>query len=569
VVNSAALGQYRQQVEKRLRSLEQEGFARRLWAKDATLWESGEAEQRAIENRLGWLGAAGSVLEHCDRLRAFATEVKEAGFRRAVLLGMGGSSLAPEVFQRTFGPATGNPDLVVLDTTDPAAILAVGRDLDLARTLFIVSSKSGTTTETSSLYRYFFEKVRALKGPRAGENFVAITDPDTPLERLAGENGFRRCYLNAADIGGRYSALSYFGLVPAAVLGIDVERLLDGAEALAQTSASRVAPADNPGVWLGAILGELAKAGRDKVTLVPSPALAAFGAWVEQLLAESTGKEGRGLIPVDREPPGEPAVYGDDRLFVHLHLDGQADGLDEKLSALEAAGHPIVRLRLADTYDLGREFFRWEVATATAGAVLGVDPFDEPNVRESKDNTTRLLKEGVPTSQPVLEEDGLALYCDEETATALGKTAADVSLGALLTSHFRRARPGDYLALMAYLPPWPEHDDILQSIRLRLRDGLHLATTLGYGPRFLHSTGQLHKGGPDKAVFVQLTVDDPNEVAIPGEAYGFSTLKQAQALGDLTSLQTRGRRIVRIHLGRDVAAGLRRLQALVEKATAR
>jgi transaldolase/glucose-6-phosphate isomerase len=322
-------------------------------------------------------------------------------------------------------------------------------------------------------------------------------------------------------------------------------------------------------VWLGAILGELAKAGRDKVTLVPSPALAAFGAWVEQLLAESTGKEGRGLIPVDREPPGEPAVYGDDRLFVHLHLDGQADGLDEKLSALEAAGHPIVRLRLADTYDLGREFFRWEVATATAGAVLGVDPFDEPNVRESKDNTTRLLKEGVPTSQPVLEEDGLALYCDEETATALGKTAADVSLGALLTSHFRRARPGDYLALMAYLPPWPEHDDILQSIRLRLRDGLHLATTLGYGPRFLHSTGQLHKGGPDKAVFVQLTVDDPNEVAIPGEAYGFSTLKQAQALGDLTSLQTRGRRIVRIHLGRDVAAGLRRLQALVEKATAR
>lgn len=568
---SAALGQYRQRVEERLRSLEEEGFVRRLWAKDATLWKSGEEEQRAIENRLGWLTAAGSMLEHCDALRAFAAEVKEAGFRRAVLLGMGGSSLAPEVFQRTFGPAPGHPDLIVLDTTDPAAILAVERELDLARTLFIVSSKSGTTTETSALCGYFFDKVRAVKGRRTGENFVAITDPGTPLERLAGENGFRRCFLNAADIGGRYSVLSYFGLVPAAALGIDVERLLDGPETLAQASSSREPP-DNPGVWLGAILGELAKAGRDKVTLVPSPELAAFGAWVEQLLAESTGKEGHGLIPIDREPLGEPAVYGDDRLFVRFYLDGQADSPDEKLRALEAAGHPIVRLRLTDSYELGREFFRWEVATATAGAVLGVNPFDEPNVRENKDNTTRLLKEGVQTHQPVLEEDGLALYCDEETAIALGKAAGGPSaegLAAHLAAHFRRARPGDYVALMAYLPPWPAHDDILQAIRLRLRDGLRLATSLGYGPRFLHSTGQLHKGGPDKALFVQLTVDDSEELPIPGEAYGFSALKQAQALGDLTSLQTRGRRIVRIHLGRDVAAGLRRLQALVEKATAR
>jgi hypothetical protein len=300
--------------------------------------------------------------------------------------------------------------------------------------------------------------------------------------------------------------------------------------------------------------------------------LAAFGAWVEQLLAESTGKEGRGLIPIDGEPPGDPAVYGDDRLFVHLHLDGQADSHDQKLSVLEAAGHPIVRFSLADVHDLGREFFRWEVATATAGAVLGVNPFDEPNVRESKDNTARLLKEGVPTTQPTFEEDGLALYCDEETASDLDKAIGDPAkkgLAAYLAAHFRRARPGDYVALMAYLPPWPEHDDILQAIRLRLRDGLHLATTIGYGPRFLHSTGQLHKGGPDKALFVQLTVDDPEDLSIPGEAYGFSTLKQAQALGDLASLQTRGRRIVRIHLGRDVADGLRRLQALAEKVTAR
>ena len=567
---SANLGQHHRQVEERLRSLEEQGFARRLWAKDASLWKSGVDEQRAIKNRLGWLTATESMSEHCDRLRAFAGEVKEAGFQRAVLLGMGGSSLAPEVLQRTFGPAAGHPDLVVLDTTDPAAILAVERALDLARTLFIVSSKSGTTTETMALYRYFFEKMRAVRGPRAGENFVAVTDRGTPLERLAAENGFRRCFLNAADIGGRFSALSYFGLVPAAILGLDVERLLDGAEALVQASASCIPARDNPGVWLGAILDELGQAGRDKVTLVPSPALIAFGAWVEQLLAESTGKEGHGLIPVDREPLGDPSAYGDDRLFVHLSAsggDGQPDGLDEKLRALEAAGHPVLRIRLASAYDLGREFFRWEIATATSGAILGINPFDEPNVKESKDNTARLLKERMRDPQPpVVQENGLALYCDDETAAALGETAGDDSLAAYLAAHLQRAQPGDYLALLAYLPSWPEHDQALQAIRLRLRDRLRLATTLGYGPRFLHSTGQLHKGGPDKAVFIQLTVDDPEELPIPGETYGFSTLKQAQALGDLTSLQSRGRRVVRVHLGRDVTAGLGRLQALVEEA---
>ena len=568
--HSAALGEHRQRLEERLRSLEEQGFTRRLWAKDATLWKSGADEQRAIKNRLGWLTVTESMLEQCDRLHAFAAEVKEAGFQRAVLLGMGGSSLAPEVFQRTFGPAAGHPDLAVLDTTDPAAIMALERRLDIARTLFIVSSKSGTTTETLALYRYFFDKVRAAKGPRAGENLVAITDPGTPLEHLACENGFRRCFLNPADIGGRYSALSYFGLVPAAILGMDIDRLLDGAEALVQASASCIPPQDNPGIWLGAILGELAKAGRDKVTLLSSPAVAAFGAWLEQLLAESTGKEGGGLIPVDGEPLGEPAAYSDDRLFIHLHLDGQADGLDEELRALETAGHPVIRLRLANAYDLGQEFFRWEVATAAASAILGINPFDEPNVRESKENTDRVLKQQAQTQRaPLFQEDGLALYCDEETATALRKAAGDGPLAAYLAAHLRRARPGDYLALMAYLPPWPEHDEALQAIRLRLRDALRLATTLGYGPRFLHSTGQLHKGGPDKGVFVQLTVDDPEELPIPGEAYGFSALKQAQALGDLISLQSKGRRVVRIHLGRDVGASLRRLKTLTEEATSR
>ncbi len=566
---SAALGGYREPVEERLRSLEEQGFARRLWAKDATIWKSDAQEQQAIKNRLGWLTATESMLEHCDRLRAFASEVRDAGFQRAVLLGMGGSSLAPEVFQRTFRPAPGHPGLTVLDTTDPAAILAVERELDLARTLFIVSSKSGTTAETLALYRYFFEKVRAVKGPQAGKSFVAITDPGTPLERLAGELGFRRCFLNAADIGGRYSALSYFGLVPAALLGVDVERLLDGAEALAHASASCIPTQDNPGVWLGAVLSELAQAGRDKMTLAAAPAVAAFGTWAEQLLAESTGKEGRGIIPIDRESLGEPAAYGDDRLFVHLDVGNQADGLDERLRALEAAGHPVVRIRLASTYGLGQEFFRWELATATAGAILGINPFDEPNVQESKDNTARLLKEGVQSQQaPMAEEDGLALYCDDETAVALRKTAGDGALTAHLAAHLRRAGPGDYVTLMAYLAPWPEHDEAIQAIRLRLRDGLRLATTLGYGPRFLHSTGQLHKGGPDKGLFIQLTVDDPEELPIPGEAYGFSTLKKAQALGDLASLQSKGRRVVRIHLGRDVVGGLRRLRELVEDAIA-
>jgi transaldolase/glucose-6-phosphate isomerase len=562
---SAALSGHRPQVEERLRLLEDEGFGRRLWAKDAGLWKSGPDNGAAIRNRLGWLGAAESMLEHGDALRAFGAEVKDAGFQRAVLLGMGGSSLAPEVFQRTFGPAPGCPDLAVLDTTDPAAILALERDLDLARTLFIVSSKSGTTTETLALFRYFFDKVQRVKASRAGENFVAITDRGTPLERLAAENGFRRCFLNAADIGGRFSALSYFGLVPAAVLGVDVERLLDGAEAITQASASCVPSADNPGIWLGAILGELAKAGRDKVTLVASPALAAFGPWGEQLLAESTGKDGRGLIPIDREALAGPDAYGSDRLFVHLSSGGgQPDGVDQKLRALEAAGHPIIRVRLKDAYDLGREFFRWEVATATAGALLEVNPFDEPNVQESKENTSRVLKQGLDGPAPLLREDGLTLYADKDMASDLGR-AAGVGLAAAFAAHLQRGRPGDYLALMAYLPSWPAHDDALQAIRLRLRDRLRLATTLGYGPRFLHSTGQLHKGGPDKGLFIQLTVDDPEELPIPGEPYGFSTLKQAQALGDLLSLQDRGRRVVRVHLGRDAAAGLQRFQALVEE----
>ncbi|MFQ6019900.1 MAG: transaldolase, partial [Dehalococcoidia bacterium] len=474
--------------------------------------------------------------------------------------------LAPEVLQNSFEATPGHPPLTVLDTSDPASILAVERSLDLASTLFIVSSKSGTTLETISLYRYFFDKLRAIKGGSTGDNFVAITDPGTPLESIARENGFRRCFLAAPDVGGRYSALIHFGLVPGAVIGVDVARLLDRAEALLQGCASCVPPEDNPGAWLGAILGELTRDGRDKVTLVTSPPLASFGAWAEQLLAESTGKEGRGLVPVDGEPLAEPTLYGGDRLFVYLRLDSaDGDDLDEKVRALEGADQPVVRLRLADAYDLGWEFLRWGMATAVAGAILGINPLDQPNVQESKDNTARLLgqfEEGgrLPEPEPVARDGGLSLFCAEEMA------AGGNGFVALLGAHLRSVRPGDYLALMAYLSPTAENQHQLQEIRLRLRDDLKVATTLGYGPRFLHSTGQLHKGGPGTGVFLQLTADDPEELSIPGEKYGFSTLKRAQSLGDLQSLQARKRRVLRIHLGADVAAGLERLRELVAEA---
>jgi transaldolase/glucose-6-phosphate isomerase len=557
---SASLGDCQGRVEGRIRGLRKREFTRRLWAKDASLWKKDAASQEAIRRRLGWLNVTESMVEHCDLLQSFAQEVRDAGFQRAVLLGMGGSSLAPEVYRRTFGAAPGYPELAVLDTTDPATIITTEESADLERTLFIVSSKSGTTVETISLYRYFQAKLRARKGERFGENFVAITDRDTPLDRLAQEDGFRRRFLNPPDIGGRYSALSYFGLVPAALAGVDVEKLLDRAEALVHGCASCVPLEDNPGAWLGVVLGELALAGRDKVTFLASPEVSGFGIWAEQLLAESTGKQGTGLIPVDGEPLGDPAAYGADRLFVYLRADTATDSLDDRLAALEKAGHPVVQVRLLDPYDLGQEFFRWEMATAVAGSLLGVNPFDEPNVQESKDNTERLLADFVKTGalpEPKADVEAKGLRLDG----VRGK-----SLTEALARFLRLAHPGDYLALMAYLQPSPEHDEMLRAARLRVRDALRIATTSGYGPRLLHSTGQLHKGGPDKGLFIQITADDAQELPIPGEHYGFSILKKAQALGDLRSLREKGRRVVRVHLGRDVAAGLGHLLQAMEEA---
>jgi transaldolase / glucose-6-phosphate isomerase len=501
-------------VALRLDAIEVAHLPKRIWARDPSVWKD-DPDTPEIRDRLGWLTIGKAMAQQVKPLNAFADEVR-AEFDRVVLCGMGGSSLAPEVLWRTFGAAPGYPGLHVLDSTDPRAIRQAEQGSDLAKTLFIISSKSGTTQESDSFFRYFWERTGAR-----GSHFVAITDSGTPLEQLAGERRFRAAFLNPPDIGGRYSALSFFGLVPAALIGLDLETLLHRAHRMAEACAACVPTLENPGAWLGAILSEGALAGRDKATFVLSPGIASFGLWAEQLIAESTGKEGKGILPVADEPLGPPEAYGTDRLFVSLALAGEADsGIDARLGALEEAGHPVVHLRLDDRYDLGQEFFRWEFATAVAGAVLGINPFDQPNVAESKANTKAVLAKRSPPSPAA--------------------SAAE------LKGFLGGVKPGDYLAIMAYLPPTPENDRRLAGIRLRLRDWLKVATTLGYGPRFLHSTGQLHKGGRPVGHFIQITDRSKEDLPIPGESFGFARLEAAQAEGDLVALRARGRPAIRI-----------------------
>ncbi len=501
-------------VALRLAGMAAAQVPRRIWSRDPTVWAD-DPDTPEIRDRLGWLAVGKAMAQQVKDLRAFADEAG-AEFSRVVLCGMGGSSLAPEVLWRSLGAAPGRPSLHVLDSTDPRAVRQAEVGGDPAKTLFIISSKSGTTQESDSFLRYFWERTG-----RRGSQFVAITDPGTPLAQLAGERGFRRVFLNPPDIGGRYSALSFFGLVPAALIGVDLETLLHRAHRMAEACASCVPALENPGAWLGAILGEAALAGRNKVTFVLSPGIASFGLWVEQLIAESTGKEGTGILPVADEPVGPARVYGRDRVFVSMALAGDADGgTDARLAALEQAGHPVVHLRLGDRYDLGQEFFRWEFATATAGAVLRVNPFDQPNVAESKANTKAVLAKGGAPSPAA-------------SAGELERFLAGI-------------RPGDYLAIMAYLPPSPENDRRLARIRQQLRDRLKVATTLGYGPRLLHSTGQLHKGGPPVGHFLQITERPPEDLPIPGEPFSFGQLEAAQAEGDLLALRARGRPAIRI-----------------------
>jgi transaldolase/glucose-6-phosphate isomerase len=557
-----SLGSYEEAVQIRINELEEEQFDARLWRKDPTLWKTNPKDQEVIRNALGWLHVAEKMEENLNELDDFLAEVKTAGFHHVVHMGMGGSSLAPLVFERTFKPGKNGLPLTVLDTTDPATILEIERQVPIADTLFIVASKSGTTAEPLAFGDYFYAKVKELKGNRAGENFVAITDPGTPLVKQAQERGFRRTFLNFTDIGGRYSALSYFGLVPAALMGLNVAELLARALRMVHACASCVPVGENPGVVLGAVMGELARHGRDKVTfLVPEP-ITTLGTWLEQLLAESTGKEGTGLLPVAGEPMGDPSAYGDDRLFVTIRLQGEVDeALERRVVALQEAGQPVVTIQMDNRMDLGQEFFRWEIATATAGAILGINAFNQPNVQESKDNTDHLLevvreKGRVPEEKPALTEGALRLYAQK----------ADSTVTETLRRFLAQVQPGDYVALQAYLTESPGTEEMLQVIRHYLRNRLHVATTLGYGPRFLHSTGQFHKGGPNTGLFLQLTADDAEDTAVPEQPYTFGVFKRAQALGDLEALRKHERRVMRIHMGADVSQGLIALKEAVETA---
>jgi glucose-6-phosphate isomerase len=546
-----------------LDSLREQNFLDRLRERDPSLWSDDPADQAVIRNRLGWLDVHRQMLGQLDELSEFSEWVHENEFRWVVLCGMGGSSLAPEVLQRTFGAKAGYPELIVLDTTDPEQILRVENRINIISTLFIVSSKSGTTIETASLHRYFAERTQDATGDTGVlSNFVAVTDPGTILHRQAVDEDFHHVFLNPPDIGGRYSALSMFGLVPAAAIGMDVERLLGAAETLDWDEA----------LELGARLGELAQDGRDKVTFLAAEGLESFGAWAEQLLAESTGKRGRGVIPVDCEPPGRPDVYGDDRVFVYLDGPEPNNELDRSADAFEAAGHPVITTSAADAYDLGREFLRWEIATAVLGAVLRINPFDEPNVQESKDNTRVALEQyaragELPKSEPAASEDGLALYLDGTTASAL-RPSGEHGVAGLVSALVGRAQPPQYVAIMAYIRRSEEHDRLLARLRKAIRDVTRAATTVGYGPRFLHSTGQLHKGGPATGIFLQITCEDEVDIDIPGSKFGFSVLKQAEALGDLEALQSRKRPVASVHLDDDVTANLRGLVSAVETSLA-
>ena len=545
------------------------GRIRRLWAGDESLWSGADEDKW-----LGWLDIVEQELADIERLTAFAEEVKQGGFTDLVLLGMGGSSLGPQVFGETFDPRAGWPRFHMLDSTDPAQIRAIEQAIDLEKTFFIVSSKSGSTLEPNIFLDYFLDRVSMVEDKdKAGKHFVAITDPGSSLERRSKQLGFAHIFYGVPTIGGRYSVLSKFGLVPAAAMGLDVKRLLETTRPMERSCGPDVPPAENPGVQLGIAMGVAAtRFGRDKVTIITSPGIADLGAWLEQLLAESTGKHGRGLIPLADEPMTTAERYGNDRFFAYLELEGQQDALQRQaVAALERAGHPVAHISVKDIWHIGQEFFRWEIATAVAGAIIGIDPFNQPDVEASKDKTRALTDDfekshRLPDQAPVFRENGLALYADPRNAAELGRHN---TLVGYLKSHFGRvhagAKSGDYVALLAYIERNDQHTRALTAMRTRVRDRTHAATCLGFGPRFQHSTGQAYKGGPNSGVFLQITSEDPADINVPGHSYSFGVVKAAQASGDLEVLVERGRRALRVHL-KDVGAGLAELARAMDAA---
>jgi transaldolase / glucose-6-phosphate isomerase len=539
----------------------------RLWQKDASLWTGADES-----NWLGWLTVTEEQLARIAVFKQIADDVKKARFKHALLLGMGGSSLCPEVLRMTFGKIRGYPELHVLDSTDPAQIKAVETKLDLKSTLCIVSSKSGSTLEPNIYKQYFFERVKTKVGENeAGNRFIAITDPGSKLQQVAESDKFRKVFMGVPSIGGRYSALSNFGMVPAAVMGLDVAKFLKNTEEMVRACSSSSAADANPGVLLGTILGVAAAHGRDKLTIIASPGIFDLGAWLEQLIAESTGKNGKGIIPVDRERPATPVTYGNDRVFAYLRLASKPNkAQDAAVAALEKAGHPVVRITLPHAYNLGQEFFRWEIATAVAGSIIGINAFNQPDVEASKIETRKLTSEyeatgKLPPEAPFFEDKGIKLFADEKNAGALKGGA---TLAGVLQTHLSRLGAGDYFAVLGYLPMNSANEKVLQEIRHAVRDNKKVATVLGFGPRFLHSTGQAYKGGPNSGVFLQITCDDAKDLPVPGQKYTFGIVKAAQARGDFAVLAERGRRALRVHLGKNVKGELAKLTKAVQQALA-
>jgi transaldolase/glucose-6-phosphate isomerase len=538
----------------------------RLWQKDASLW-SGADEN----NWLGWLTITEEQLAHIDALKQITEDVKKARFKHALLLGMGGSSLCPEVLRMTFGKIKGFPELHVLDSTDPAQIKAIEAKVDLKSTICIVSSKSGSTLEPNIYKQYFFERVKAKVGEKeAGNRFIAITDPGSKMQQVAEADKFRRIFFGVPSIGGRYSAISNFGMVPAAVMGLDVAKFLKNTHEMVQACEASSTADSNPGVILGTILGVAANHGRDKITFITSPGISDLGAWLEQLIAESTGKIGKGIIPVDRERLARPATYGNDRVFAYLRLASKPNkAQDSAVAALEKAGQPVVRITLPNTYTLGQEFFRWEIATAVAGSIIGINAFNQPDVEASKIETKKLTSQyeatgSLPPEVPFFEANGIKLFADDKNVAVVhGPKLLDV-----LKVHISRLAAGDYFAVLGYITMNPANEKVLQAIRHAVRDKKKVATVLGFGPRFLHSTGQAYKGGPNSGVFLQITCDDAKDLPVPGQKYTFGVVKAAQARGDFAVLAERGRRALRVHLGKNLKSGLATLTKAVQKAIA-
>jgi transaldolase / glucose-6-phosphate isomerase len=540
---------------------------RRLWQRDATVWTGSDEGQW-----LGWLDIVEKQLAQLDHFKKVAADVKKAKFKHALLLGMGGSSLCPEVLRMTFGKIKGFPTLHVLDSTDPAQIKAIEAQVDLKSTICIVSSKSGSTLEPNIYKQYFFEQIKKKVGAKeAGNRFIAITDPGSKMQQVAEGDKFRHIFFGVPSIGGRYSALSNFGMIPAAVMGLDVAQFLKNTQEMVKACGAGVAADKNPGVLLGAILGTAANQGADKVTIISSPGISDLGAWLEQLIAESTGKQGKGIIPVDREKLGKPTAYGNDRVFAYLRLETKPDKKqDAAVAALEKDGLPVVRISVKNTHNLGQEFFRWEIATAVAGAIIGINAFNQPDVEASKIETRKLTSEyestgKLPPEAPFFEAEGLKFYADAKNVAALSGAA---TLRDLMKLHLNRINAGDYFGVLAYVTMNEANEGALQVIRHKVRDAKKVATVLGFGPRFLHSTGQAYKGGPDTGVFLQITCDDKIDFPVPGQKYTFGVVKAAQARGDFAVLAERGRRALRVHIGKNVKADLAKLAGAMQKALA-